>query len=106
MTIVYWYGLKTNIASTGFRLVLLKTRMVHHSTAFVPQTVSLRAAKPNLTDCGTTGILVVTMAVTTTYEPFLFTVVISHFDAAFRSPQVVANLPFGSTAKNAEFSPR
>lgn len=31
---------------------------------------------------------------------------IHYFDNAFRSPQVVANLPFGSTAKNAEFSPR
>ena len=29
-----------------------------------------------------------------------------YFDDAFKSPQVVANLPFGSTAKNAEFSAR
>ena len=29
-----------------------------------------------------------------------------YFDDAFKSPQVVANLPFGSTAKNVEFSAR
>ena len=79
--------------------------MVHYAVGFVPQTVSLRIATRNLTVCGTTEASIATMTVTMLNEPTSLKSVANYFDD-FRSPQVVANLPFGSTAKNAEFSPR
>ena len=67
-------------------------------TVNLPRSESVRVFRHNLTDYGTTEGLI--------NKPISSESVVNYFDAAFRSPQVVANLPFASTAKNAEFSPR